>query len=311
MSARPSASRARSAASAVAVTSIAAAAFLGWSVGRAANPAPAPESSPAQRAIVAGPARVTLPPDWSPAELSATGLKGLDPASTSAFTVSPGLRAFGLVMFGTPDLPSLIPGPLQGVLRRPPAAPEATVLAGRQAWLYPAVPTARGDGLIDITVLPTSAGVLVVACVASRSIWAAASGCGSDVQGIALESGRVLPAVELVFRLQLRLALTRLDRARSAGDVALRAALTPNAQAAASRRLAGAYRAAAQAVAPSAARVEAAGTIVALLRRTRAVYGRISQAAAAGSTRRYNAARAELRKVERRLSQALATLDGS
>ena len=309
MSTRPSrsAARVRTAAAAIGVMTIAAAGFIGWAVGRAATPEPT--RAPAFRAADAGPARVTIPSDWVPAAAAASGVRGLDPDATATFSLSPGLRAFGLVSFSRPDDASLVPSALRTVLEEPPTSPKTGLLAGRPAWQYPGLPTTLRDGLMDVSVVATSEGVLTVACVASRSVWAAASSCASDVRSIALEGGRVLTPPDLVFRVALDGALAELEESRTDGQAALRAARTRKAQTAAARGLATAHSSAATALAASAPDGEAAATVGGLLRRTADGYDRLADAAAAGSVRRYDAARTAVREAEAGLAEALVRME--
>jgi hypothetical protein len=293
-------------AAAVALALGAVAAILGWAAGRSA--APSPPQAPAHTSAVAGPARVTLPPQWVPTDAGATGIRDLDPKTTAVFSLFAGLRANGLVMFGVPDDPTLIPSTLRAALGRPPGEPRSGLLAGRRAWLYSSVPLKVRDTLMDITVVPTTAGVLTVACAASPSVWAAASGCASDVQQIALDGAESVPPAQMSSQVHLLAGLAELEGARTAAQKALQDAKTPKAQARAAARVGDAYGAAVRAITPYADGGVAA-TILSLLGQTDEAYDRLAQAAAAGQKQRYDAARAAIRKSEAALADALADLN--
>jgi hypothetical protein len=253
---------------------------------------------------------VTVPAKWIPSPSSSTGIRGLDPATTTVFTLSPGLRAFAVVTFAEADDASLIPAPLRGVLELGSSDPQTGKLAGQPAWQYAALPLDRRDGLIDVTTVATGAGVLSVACLASRSVWAAASGCASEVRRIALDGTGVVAPADMRFRLDLAATLKPLAKARASGQAALRAAGTPDEQAAAAGRLSAAYGTAAEALGPAPAEPQGA-PVVTLIGRIRDGYGRLSESAAAGAARRYDAARSAVAKAEAALADALAGLQGS
>jgi hypothetical protein len=292
-------------AAAVALTLGAVAAILGWAAGRAT--APSPPQRAASTLAIAGPAHVSLPSNWVPGQATATGIRGIDPKTTAVFSLFAGLRAHGLVMFGQPDDPSLIPSVLRETLARTPGEPRTGLLAGRRAWLYAGVPLTVRDNLIDVTVVPTTAGVLTIACVASPSVWAAASGCASDVQQITVDGASPVPPAEMSSQWRLLVALTQLEGARATARKRLQAATTPRAQARVARRVGAAYGSAVTAVAPHADGSQAE-TIVSLLRQTGEGYERLAAAATAGQGRKYDAARAAIRKSEAALADALAQL---
>jgi hypothetical protein len=250
---------------------------------------------------------VTLPAHWLPAAATASAIRGLDPKTTAVFSLFTGLRAHGLVMFGQPDDPTLIPGALRETLAQTPPKPRTGLLAGRAAWLYAGLPLNVRDALMDVTVVPTTAGVLTIACVASPSVWAAASRCASDVQEIALKGAESVAPAQVSSQVHLLAALTVLDRALGSPQKELLAARLPADQAKAAEKISVAYRAAVRSMPPLADDRDAA-TIVALLGRIGDDYQLLAGAASAGRRRQYDAARAAIRKSEAALAEALTQL---
>jgi hypothetical protein len=281
------------------------AAVAGWRAGSATR-SPTPVVSGDSQAVTLGPAHLTVPHAWTPVNPARAGVSGLDLSPTLAFQVVPGLSGHALVSLAAPADGSLIPSSLRRALKATPGTPRLNVLAGHHAWSYLRVATRRGDTVMDITVVPTSAGVLAVACAASRPVFVAVAGCEQDVQGISLPGGRVFaPAPELAFRLRAGAALERLKRARDLGYQALRAARTRGAQAQALREVASAYAGAAGGLAPLASGNGTASGLVAAMRDAARAYRSAGAAAAANAVSRYGVGRARVRAAEARVAGAL------
>jgi hypothetical protein len=281
-----------------------AAAVVGWHAGHLAT-SPAPVVPGDSRAVIFGPAHLTVPSAWTPVKPASARVAGLDPSLELAFAILPGLPAYALVTVAAPTDRSLIPSPLRRVLKAAPGTPLPTELAGRRAWSYLSVATWR-EQLMDITVVPTGAGVLAVACVGSRPIYTAVARCDQEVQSITVPGAGVLaPAPELAFRLLGGAAFERLRRERDLGYRALRAARTRGAQARALQAVATAYAGAAGRLAPVVPGNAAAAGLVAAMRGAARAYRVAGAAAAAGASRRYGAGRAAVRTAEARVAGTL------
>lgn len=289
----------------VGVAGVIVAAVAGWRAGSAPT-ARTPAVSGDSQAVRLGPADLTVPHAWTRVNPARAGVSRLDPSPTLAFQIVPGLSGHALVSLAAPADRSLIPSSLRRVLKATPGRPRPNVLAGHRAWSYLTVATRPRDTLMDITVVPTSAGVLAVACAASRPVFVAVAGCEQDVQGISLRGARVLaPAPDLAFTLRAGAAFERLRRLRDLGYRALRAARTPVAQAQALQEVGTAYADAAGGLSPLASGDGAATGLVAAMRGAAAAYQFAGSAAAAGASTSYGTGRARVRTAEARVAAAL------
>jgi hypothetical protein len=261
----------------------------------------------ATRDVDVGAARLVVPGDWRTARLRSAGIPGLDPATTAVLSPYSGAPARAIVMMAPIDDPSLLPHALRAAAAGVVPQHGTTRLAGRPAWLYSDLLSAPGDRTMDITVMPTSAGVLAVACVAPIT-WSSAGGdCASMVQAVGVRgAGTLAPSADLALRVRLQRALTTLDAVRVRARAGLGRAATPAAQASWARELASANGAAAASLRPVAG---AAGKP--LLRRlsdTAHAYSRLALAATAGARNAFSSARHAVDRAEARLSQSVASL---
>ena len=293
----PSGRTGRSRVAGAGAVALAAAGLAGWWLGGVWS---APEVAAAPDPIVAiGDVRFGLPAGWTPVPASEDGL---------AFAPAPGLPARALLVSGPAVDRSLIPAALRESLPADLPAPRRTELGGLPAWAYG--PVRGGKRTIEVTVAPTSSGVLAVACSAPPDAWAAALGCADRVHGVALGAGRALaPTPDLGFRQRSRGVLGDLDAERVRGRRALARAGGPRGRAAAARRLAAAHRSAANRLAPLAAGDAAAGAVAALRRAGRG-YARLAVAARRGERLRFGNARAAIRAADADLARALRRLRG-
>ncbi|HYM57006.1 MAG TPA: hypothetical protein VES79_03505 [Solirubrobacteraceae bacterium] len=290
---------------ALAVAGVVVAAVVGWRAGFAAT-SPTPAVSGESRAVRLGPAHLTLPSTWTPVSPARAGVSRLDPDATIAFAILPSLSGHALVTLAAPTDRSLIPSSLRRALKAAPGRPRPTALAGYRAWSYQSVALWRRDAVMDVAVVPTSAGVLAVACVAPRVVFGAVAGCELDVQRISLPGARVFaPAPELAFRLQVAAALERLNHLRARGDTDLRAARSRGGQSRALRVVAAAYTDTAEGLAPFAPQQGAPAAVVAAMRDAARAYRAAGEAAATGSSRRYTAGRTTVRAAEAQVARAL------
>jgi hypothetical protein len=246
------------------------------------------EPPAAVRVVQAGKARLAVPAEWQPATLRSAAVAGLDPLSTVAFQPYPGTSDRALAMLAPADHPSLIPSTLRHLLGALPRHPVAARLAGWPAWRYPPMLPRVGNRTVSITVMPTTRGVLAVACVSSVTV--AYPGCALDVKAVSVaDAAPLVPSTAVALGLELPAALRRLDRARVTGRSALEHARSPAAQAAAARRLAHAYSSTAKSLLTGAG--EAAASLAKRLDTAGRAYAHLGQAASDSSTARFDAAR--------------------
>ncbi len=270
------------------------AALAGVGLGRIAAPeAPRP---PSPNTVSVGPARVLVPGGWDPATLRGTGVTGLDAERAVAFETTPGLAEWAVILFSRTTEPSLIPAELRAELHGPLPAPARTRLAGSPAWSYRDLPTGQPDARADVTVLPTTAGVLAVMCTSGLTL-SANNLCAGDVTLVTVTGARLLlPSRSLALQQALPAVLDNLDRARLQDRRTLSAARTPRGQALAAGRLAVDHRAAARAIRAAAG---PAGTPLA--RDLEAVadgYDALQEQAKAGSRGGFAAARRAVEDAE-------------
>jgi hypothetical protein len=255
-------------------------------------------TEPARRVVHAGPALLTVPPEWD----RAAPFPGLEPDRTAVLSPWPGLPARVVVTFGPADDGSLLPADLRAVVDGPLLRPRKATLAGRPAVTYSAV--RAHDLLLDVTVLPSTAGMLAVACAAPADSGQNPSECSSSITSISVPGATALapsPAIPLASRLPA--AIERLDRATVAGRAALRDARTPAAQARAADRLADRHVAAADSL--RSAFGGASRPVAAALDRSARGYEALSAAALEGSALGFADAGDQVRLAEAALTTAV------
>ena len=281
------------------------AAVAGWGLrGLSATEVPAPEPP---RAIVAGPVALSVPGAWTPERVALAEVPGL-PAHAAAFAPTRGLRAHALVMLSAIDDPSLVAAPLRALATEPLGGPRKTTLAGLPAWTYRDVPVG-GDRLLQVTVAPTTGGVLTVACLARTLSWLAAAGCASDVRDATLTGATALrPAPALAYRTKLPGAIERFGDRRALLRSKLRGASSRRGQARFAARLGRANARTAARLAPWTPAKGAPRAVDRALRATSRAYGQLSAAASNDWPRRYRLARRAVRRGDAALSRALARL---
>jgi hypothetical protein len=284
---------------------VVAAALVGWRAGSDTTSAASAVAGDS-RTVRFGPAHLTVPNAWTPVNPANAGVSSADPSPTLAFEIVPGVSGHALVSLAAPADGSLIPSSLRGALKAAPGSPTPTLLAGHRAWSYLTVATRRGDEVMDITLVPSSVGVLAVACVASPAVFVVVAGCERDVQRISLPGARVfVPAPELAFTLRAGPALEQLKRVRDLGYGALRTAPTRRAQAQALQEVATAYTDAVGGLAPLVPGNAAAAGLVEAMRGAARAYRFAGAAAAASAVLSYGVGRARVRTAEARVAAAL------
>ena len=263
----------------------------GWWLGGLSH-APAPAAAPDTVAAV-GDLRLALDPHWVPAapERHVAGARAYEPA--------PGLPARALLVSGPPADPSLVPAALRSTLPDRLPAPRETTLGALPAWTYGPVRTGRR--LLEVTVAPTTGGVLAVACSAPPASWNVALGCAEGVRAVSsADADALAPAADLAYRQASGPALRTLDRERVAGRRAI--ARRPAAAAA----LADAHRTAAADLEPFVTAGPPADAVAALRDAAR---GYATLAAGPGRTR-FIAARRAVARADAALAAALRRLRG-
>ena len=281
---------------------IALAALTGAWASRLAAPDGASEL-PASVVVEAGPARLAMPADWQPVA-PAERSPGLDSEQLAVLSRSSDLSTMVLVAFGAPDGRSLIPRALGELAHTPRSEPRVTSLGGRPAWAYRGVHARRWNLVMDVAVLPTTAGMLAVACASPAPSRDDGPGCAAAVKSVTVRGVAALDSSRTVaLAAQLPAMLTQLDDARVGGRAALSRARTREAQAGALHRLAGQHGAAADRL-----RTEfgtAATPLIGGLEDSRRAYAALATAASDGSPARYGAARRQVRVAEAELGDAI------
>jgi hypothetical protein len=275
------------------LVAVVAAVAAGWWLGGVSR---TPETLDVPTSIVpVGQVRVEVAADWAPA----TAAPGPDAEGGQAFAPAAGLTARALLVAGPAADPSLVPPALRAELPDPLPPARRTKLAGVAAWTYG--PVRSEERVLQVTVVPTTVGVLAVVCSSPPETWSVALGCASGVRKLAPVGGQTLaPSPELAFRQRASGVLRTLDRDRVAGREALAGPRRP----AAARRLAEAHSAAAATLAGMAVKGVTGDSVVALRDASRAyqAFGR------AESRRGFIRTRAAVRRAEGALAGALAKL---
>ena len=157
---------------------------------------------------------------------------------------------------------------------------------------------------MDVTVLPTTAGMLALACASPAPSGDAGPGCAAAVKSVSVRGVAALESSRTVaLAAQLPAMLAELDDARVDGRAALTRARTREAQAVALQSLAGRHGAAADRL-----RTEfgtAARPLIAGLEDSRRAYAALATAASDGLPARYVAARRQVRVAEGELGDAI------
>jgi hypothetical protein len=269
--------------------------------------APAKSPAPAQvRQVSAGAGQLTVPSSWEPARLSAAGLRGLTPAKTAALSLGAGVPGWMVATIAPADHPSLVPLVLRRLLQGPLPPARETRFGGRGAWLYAGLAT-RGGRPLDLTVQPTTAGVLTVACISRDDAPPARALCGGAVTSASVREATTLaPGPSAALALGLTPRVEALDRRRVTMRAKLGRAESAGAQERLARRLAGAHADAAEALAPLAG--TAGAPLIDSLRTVASAYARLATAAAGGSDPAFSASRRDLDAEESRLASAVGSV---
>ena len=255
------------------------------------------------REVTAGVATLQVPTEWR------TVARGTGAAARTTAVLAPssGSPERVIVTVAPVDDESLMPRALRGLVRDLGEGPRTTRLAGHLAWHYAGLPGPKGSDVLDVTVLPSSAGTLGVGCVSPLGAASETADCASSIQSVSMRDAAVfVPSPDLALRLTLPDVLTGLDTARVRGRAGLRAAATHDAQARFALRLARAHREAAASLRPVAAR--AGASLLEQLTNTADAYAALARAARAGEASHFRAVRGTVETAEARLDQAIDRL---
>ena len=289
---------------AIALALVLLAAAAGWGL-RALSAGPAVPAPKPPREITAGLVSLTVPGEWASERAALADVPNL-PAGTAAFAPMPGLRAHVLVLRAPIDDPSLVAAPLRALASTPLGRPRVSSLAGMSAWTYPDVPVA-GDRVLEVTVAPTTRGVLTVACLARSLSWLGAAGCAADIGEASVAGASSLrPSPEFAYGTVLPGVIERLGDRRAHLRARLRGATTRRGQSRFAARLGRAHARAGARLAPWAPSGGPARGVDRALRATSRGYGRLSAAARHGWPKRYRMARRAVRRGDAALKRALA-----
>ena len=267
---------------------------------------PEPRSQPdAARTVRAGAATLRVPGDWKPVPVAGGQL----PGTTVAMSPPTGAHDRLVAVFAPATDASLVPSALRDLTAGLRGGPGAARLGGHPAWAYERVPGRDPDEVIDVTVLPTAAGVLGVACVSARSgpDARAMRGCASSIRSVSVDGAPfVLPTPDLAFRLRLPGVLDTLDSQRVRSRAELSRATTAAEQARAAQALAREHSAARESLRPLAGSAEL--PLLSRLSATADAYRRLAVAATAGSASGFDAARADVAAADAGVTAALERL---
>jgi hypothetical protein len=241
----------------------------------------------------------TLQLELEHAWVRADAAPGLPVQGAEVFSPARGLAARALLVTGPAADATLIPTALRSELPGDLPAPQRATLGGLAAWTYG--PLRDGGRTLEVTVAPTTAGTLALACSAPSASW---TSCGHGVQAVDTGAAKALaPASDLAFRQAAGPVLERLDRQRVAG----RERLSDARRAAPATALARAHREAAAALEPFAAGGATADAVTAL-RRAAAGYAALAAAGRDRDRARFISARRAVRSADAQLAAALAAL---
>jgi hypothetical protein len=201
------------------------------------GPDPRRDDGPPRVGLMSGVARLPLPAGWEPLRRRSS-LPGLDGA-----TAVRGVHSAVALDIRAPEDSSLLPADVVAASAGDLPAPRLRQLkGGRRAWRYE-IPGSRPSTRLVALALPTSGGVVTIACQAdAASIGRAGEECEGAMGGLRLDrAAELTPAPETAVRIVLPATVARLNRQRRSGRRALAATRSPHGRSEAARRLARAY----------------------------------------------------------------------
>jgi hypothetical protein len=279
-------------------TALLVAAAGGWWLGGATR-----DAAPVPNAVATvGALRLEVEPAW----VRAGAAPGLPVRDAAVMAPAPGLDERAVLVTGPPSDASLIPRALRAELPASLPVPRRATLAKLPAWRYGPL---RDDGrLVVVTIVPTTAGVLALACSRPTTSWSGWRDCENGVHAVSAGDAKTLaPSADLAFRQAAGPVLETLDEARVAGRARLRGA-----RRAAAASLANEHREAATALAAFATAGAPAAAVGALRDAARG-YDALAAApdrrfVTRGQRVRFVAARQQVARADAALAAALAEL---
>jgi len=265
----------------------------GWTLGTVLLDEPS-APAPSDRLVTAGPVRLKVSSAWQRADRAPT-VPGLGTAP--AFTPYAGLTTTVSVALVPADHRTLVPATLvkaagAGLPRAGPAR-----IAGLDAWAYRGVPIGRS--VVDLYAIPTTRGVLTLACTGRSGADGASTWCLNGLERLAVDQGRPLPLDSgVAYRMHAPSELRRFDAVRVRERRALSRAKGPVSQRRAADALERSYAATAMRLEPIASPDDPSGRVVSALREASRSYAGLAGAAAQGSRERWTRARAAVDRAE-------------
>jgi serine/threonine protein kinase len=303
------------AAGAVALLGLAVAvAIVAGGGGSAGGSPPAPTASAPKQATASG-IGLRYPTTWQPADAPPDALPGTR-AQWPIALAPVGAAAGTLVLAGRlPSRgPALLPADLAAALPGDPPDPTPVRLGKVDAYRYSGLTPRGSERTADVYVVPTTAGVVTLACVAPATPPPSfASDCERIVESLAIAGADTYPlGPDRAFAKRLNGAMTALNARRGPLRKRMRSERRAAGQARDATGLARAFANAAGtvtagAVSPAVAPDRAA--IVKAMRRAMTQYRALAHAAGRNDRRAYNRARTGVRRAERDLRSALRHLD--
>jgi len=289
-----------------------AAAAVGFLIAPSANKA-ITTTVPLSRSATAGPLSVSYPAAWSKADGMPLVARSLN--LTNAVTLTADKSAPGgalLVGTGSSQTQSLLPSSFLRVTKSVPR-PYYVELGGTIFKRYLNVIPNGTTQHESVYVVPTTEGIATAVCVDPHSGAAQfAATCERVVATLKTRGSRLSFGGDPQYARAISSVISKLNDERTSIGAELSSASTPAAQASDGRRLADAYRTAAEAVAklrPGPVATAANAAIVAALNRLADAYSGLAKAASTHDHVSYRAARQQVMAQARALTHALTELD--
>jgi serine/threonine protein kinase len=293
---------------------VAAAIVIGGGDGGGGPQPPAPTPAAPEQATASG-IGLRHPATWRPTEAGPDALPGTD-AKWPIALAPPGAPEGTRLLAGRlpSEGPTLLPKDLVAALPGEPPAPTLVRLGKADAYRYTGLAPRGSDRRADVYVIPTSSGVVTLACVAPGSPQASFSAdCERSVESLAISSGDVYPlGPDRQFAKRLNGAMRTLNARRATLRKRMRSEQRAAGQADVATDLARAFTTAAGTVAAGRASPAVApdrAAIVKAMRRTATRYRALAKAADRDDRRAYNRARPDVRRAEDGVRSALRHLD--
>lgn len=247
--------------------------------------------------------RVQADQGWTRVGL-APEVPGFQRHATIGFSPYPGLSIVAVAGLAPAEDGTLLPEALRADAPKP--APGR--IGGVPAWFYRGL--TAGKWRLDAAVLPTTRGVVTVACAVQGNGGDIPVGCLNGVRAVSVDDAETLPPSRAIaFQQRLPAATRELDTTRVADRTAIRRAKTPAGQSRAAERLKDAYTKAANQLEPLAPDAPGGERLVAALRTAAGAYRDLQRAADNKSRRAWTRSRARVRRAEAAVARALKAAD--